>query len=268
MGVADRQYMQRKRPSGSFGGSTVGRLLILCGIVFLLQLGLRRSAPSVMEWFVLSRDALFGGRIWTLLTYATLHADFSHVLYNAIGIWIFGELLEGSMPPREFLRFTVLAALFGGLAHVLSGSIPVVGASAIVMGYLALGALRFPRVPFRIIFLPISFPLWLIAVVYIGYDVVGVLRSGGNVAHFAHLGGAAYGLVCWRLGRVVPALSFSFKRGASKPSADRRPPQRLERSDHERRRVDALLEKISRDGITSLSDEERAFLNEASKRYR
>ena len=267
MGVADRQYMQRSRSGGGFPRSTVGRLLILCGAVFLLQLALGRSSV-LFEWFALSRGQVLSGKVWTLVTYALLHADFQHVFWNGVGIWIFGSLVEGAMAPREFVRFTVFAALFSGLLFVVTDRAPVVGISGVVSAYVVAGALRFPKMPFHFLFLPFSMPLWLVAALYVAGDLAGAGRSAGNVAHFAHLGGAAYGAICWRFG-VVPSFSFRSKTTQKDRNAPGyEPAERLERGDHERRRVDALLEKISAEGIGSLSDEERTFLNEASKRYR
>jgi len=283
MGVSDRQYMQRARPSGSFGRSTVGRLLIVCAIVFLVQGGLQSSAATVEHWFMLSRGALATGKLWTLVTYAFLHASVRHLFWNGIGIWVFGSLLEGAMPPREFVRFTVFAAIFSGVAFVATSAAPVVGISGVVSAYVVAAALRFPKTPFRFMFIPISIPLWLIAVGYVVTNVAGVGEGTGNVAHVAHLGGALYGAVCWKFG-VLPSFSLpaalrlgkryarstgdqgAGQKAGQAPGYTRAEP--LRRSDAERERVDALLEKISADGISSLSDAERTFLNEASKRYR
>jgi len=268
MGVADRQYMQRARPPGGFGHSTVGRLLILCAVAFLLQLALRSALPSVAGWFVLSRDALGHGQLWTLFTYALLHADFQHLFWNGVGIWIFGSLLEGAMPPRDFVRFTFFAAVFSGVAFVVTSGGAVIGVSGVVSAYVVGAALRFPKTPFRFLLLPISIPLWLVTVGYLASDLAGAGQGTGGVAHFAHLGGALYGLVCWKFG-VLPSFTLpSLRLGGGGSGAKTKQASQPRRSDAERERVDTLLDKIGREGITSLTDAERAFLNEASKRYR
>jgi len=268
MGVADRPYMQAPRPAGGFAHTTVGRLLIACIVVFFVQMALGRSSTIVDRWFVLSGDALASWKIWTLVTYALLHADIQHLFWNGVGLWVFGTLLEGAMVPREFARFTVFAAIFSGLAFVMTSGGAVIGVSGVVSAYVVGAALRFPRRGFQLLFLPFTIPLWVIAAGYIVGDLTGAGRAGGGVAHFAHLGGALYAVVCWKFG-VVPSFKLprrAAKGGSSTPGY--KPAEPLQRSDVESKRVDALLEKISRDGIASLSDDERTFLNEASRRYR
>jgi membrane associated rhomboid family serine protease len=280
MAVFDRDYMRPRRPGLRPPQTWVWRLILICAVVWFVQMACRHwFATPIDAWFGLSLKGLGRGRVWGLFTYAFLHDGFGHLFWNGFGIWIFGSMLERSMPRDEFVRLTVWAAIAGGVGYLLGDVVMgsggyVIGASGFLSAYLALAALRFPKTPIRLMFLPFfSFPLWVLAVVYFGFDVLGAFsRSGSGIAYWAHLGGAAYGAAVFRFG-VFPRWSLPRIRlksgddggnGSPKP---RKPTHAEKRSRAERERVDALLDKINREGIGSLSDKERAFLNDASKRY-
>ena len=278
MAVFDRDYMRSEKPGLRLPHTWVWRLILLCGVVWFVQMALLHWARiDVDPWFGLSLDGLATGKLWTVLTYAFLHADFGHLLWNGFGLWVFGGMLERSMSRTEFARLTFWSAIAGGVGYLLgevlmgSGHGYVIGASGILSGYLALAALRYPKTPIRLLFLPFfSFPLWLLAVVFFAGDILGAGSPGGsNVAYWAHLGGAAYGLAAFRFGVFprwsLPRLRIASADGAARPAT---PTRAEKKTDAERARVDALLDKINRDGIGSLSDSERKFLNDASKRYR
>lgn len=77
----------------------------------------------------------------------------------------------------------------------LGGQGPAIGASGAIMGLLAAFAYTFPNVQFFI--LPIPFPIKAkyLAVIYAAIDIFGEFSGGGQVAHFAHLGGLVMGFI-------------------------------------------------------------------------
>ncbi len=271
MAIADRDYMRAPpRGPGWLPDSWAVRVIVLIGATTLAQqLAAGWWGADLVRPLGVSGDAVLSGRIWTLATHALLHGSFSHVLWNLIGLWFFGRLCENALPGRVFGAFALWAAVAGGLGHVLgeAASVPAIGASGIVSACVAFAALRYPQTPVSLFLIPIRFPLWLLAVVWIGADLFGVGRGGGSIAHWAHLGGAAYGLLTHVFGVLpwAPGARQRRRRPATTHSGpERRDPDRLD----ERARVDNLLAKIGREGIGALTDEERKFLNEASQRYR
>jgi len=276
MAVFDRDYMRPERRGLRLPETWTWRLILILAVVWFVQMACRHwFGHPIDTWFGLSLDGLLHGKVWSLLSYAFLHAGFGHLFWNAFGLWIFGGMLERSMPREDYVRLTFWAALAGGLGYLLGDVLMgtggyVIGASGILSGYLALAALRFPRMPIRLLFLPFfAFPLWVLAVVYFAFDLLGAFsQSTSGVAYWAHLGGAGYGVLAWRLG-VVPRLALPrIRLRSAAADAPRKPTREETRTQAERERVDALLEKIHREGIGALTDAERTFLNEASKRYR
>ena len=73
---------------------------------------------------------------------------------------------------------------------------PTIGASGAVYGVLLAFGMLFPNTPLFLMFIPIPIKAkWLV----IGFGVLelylGITNSGGNIAHFAHLGGMIFGFI-------------------------------------------------------------------------
>jgi membrane associated rhomboid family serine protease len=269
LGVEDRDYM---RPGRSvphrFRWPVAGQLVVLMVAAYFVQRGV--LAPSgLVGHFLLSMDNLLAGKLWTVLTAQVMHADARHLLYNLIGLWFFGRLVEQSLGGGRTWLFCLVAALVSHvpwlLEQVLTGADHAsLGASGIVLAALVFAAFRFPEVQFLLFFF-VPVRLWVLAVIYVGLDVYGLLEARGPTNHWAHLGGAAYGFLAHRYG-LVPEWP---RRGAvRRPPAPGRETRRHEEGPFVRTEVDRLLDKIARDGIQSLSEEEREFLKRASSRYR
>ncbi len=193
------------RPSQS-ATPVVLNLIIINVIVFVAQLVLDPTGVDIFGtprfgWLT-SRLGLYSFdsglfKPYQLVTHMFAHGGFFHILFNMYALWLFGAVLEKSWGPKKFLIFYFVCGLAAGLAQALlvSGG-PAIGASGAVMGLLAAFAYTYPNVEFFI--LPIPFPIKAkyLAMVYAAIDIFGGFSGGGdNVAHFAHLGGLAMGLV-------------------------------------------------------------------------
>jgi len=107
--------------------------------------------------------------------------------------------------------------------------------------------------------------------------VQGAAGGGGNVAHVAHLGGAAFGLLYAWQGHNMSSLTEQFGETFSRWTASRRgmkiyrgDDDRLDTEDEGSRQaeVDRILEKISRSGEASLTSQERDTLTRESRRIK
>jgi len=217
--------------------------------------------------------------VWQFVSYMFLHGNMMHILFNMLGLWMFGSEVERYIGTRRFLRVYFGAGILGALVHgaieLIMGqwSRPMLGASAGCFGIFVLFGIYFGNaIVLAFLFIPMRARTAVIVFVVISL-VSGVQSLGGggsNVADFAHLGGALFGYLYVKgssafspVGRFMGAL----KRRLSprfRPRWEKPPPaqtdKRLEAE------VDRILDKIHERGVSSLSDEERRILDEASRK--
>lgn len=284
MGIHDREYY-REEPTGIFLGGPrlmVTNLVIVNVAIYLVdRLFLQGRLSHALG---LSANLLHEPwNAWQLVTYAFMHSydNFFHVVFNMFGLWWFGREVEFLHGPRQLLSLYLTAAIFAGLVWlgVQNGfldnySARMVGASGAVFAIMIVFVIHFPMKTIYLFVFPM--PAWLMAVIYVAGSLFGMqdsLQGGGmnNVAHAAHLAGAAYGAIYyktrWSLIRLLPS-GFSLKSISLRPRPKLRVHEPGPENDHDLdQRVDAILEKISRDGEASLTHDERRFLEEASRRF-
>lgn len=201
-----------------------------------------------------------------LFTYPLVHASFGHIFWNMVLLFIYGQFVEPQMGKKSFLRLYFGGAVLGGLAQAVVGftepsPVPTVGASAAVYAVMVLTTCRYPHQRLMLIIPPIPMPLWLLLAMRIFFDI-NALASGqsGSVAVAAHLGGALFGFLWFRRGDVVGKAVEGHKR--------RKHAKELEVASTDRREMDRILAKIQESGLSSLSAEERRFLERRSKELR
>ncbi|MBY6240639.1 rhomboid family intramembrane serine protease [Methylosinus sp. Sm6] len=88
---------------------------------------------------------------WSFVTYALLHASWTHLTVNGVTLAAFGSPLARRIGPARFLVFLALTAVAGAAAHFAVHPFdlaPVVGASAAISGTMAASA-RFAFARFR-----------------------------------------------------------------------------------------------------------------------
>jgi len=274
---------------GSFGGLAMGmtpmvkRLLIANAAVFVVTL---LWSPA-LELLALHPRRLLT-QPWGVVTYMFVHAGFWHLAVNMLVLFFFGTPLEGRWGSREFLRFYLVAGLGGAVLSVLFMPASVVGASGAAYGVMLAFAMNWPNAPIHIYGI---FPVkakWLVGFLFLLSLFEGIAGSGGGIAHFAHLGGIVAGflylkmdwrpaaLVGRRPGTPVAKPTPRGRKGKVSVSAMKEPATRERRAkvggeDDERRmldEVDRVLDKISEQGIASLTSAERELLDEVSRRRR
>jgi len=180
-------------------------LIIINVLVYFAQLMLDSSIELTAKLALFSYDTgLFNP--YQLLTHmfahATRDADGSvvifHVLFNMLGLWMFGTNLERIWGPKRFLIFYLVCGLAAGIAQMLLVTNSVsYGASGAIMGLLAAYAYYFPNTEF--FFFPVPFPVKAKYFVFIvaGVDLLSGLHPGklDDIGHYAHLGGLAMGFI-------------------------------------------------------------------------
>jgi membrane associated rhomboid family serine protease len=135
---------------------------------------------------------------YQLVTHMFAHSpnNYFHIIFNMYALWLFGSALERLWGGKRFLIFYFICGIAAGLTQMfLVRQGAAIGASGAIMGLLAAFAYTFPNIQFYI--LPIPFPIKAkyLAIIYAAIDIFGEFSGGGNVAHFAHLGGLVMGLI-------------------------------------------------------------------------
>jgi membrane associated rhomboid family serine protease len=231
-------------------------------------------------------------RPWTLLTYMFTHRDFLHILFNMLWLYWFGKIFMQFLHNKQFLSVYLLGGFFGAAFQLLTNyfltdiaKTPTIGASAAVMSVVFAITAYKPDFKIYLLFIgPVK--IKYIAIVSFFIDFTGVLsdvKTGGamsGVAHFAHLGGAFYGLL-WgyqmKLGRdinrgfsnILDNLFSLFKPSKKQMHISyRNPDSQKIRDDKEWNKakfdtvkeMDRILDKISQTGYDSLTKDEKEFL--------
>ena len=260
----------------------VKRLLIANTVVFAVTLVL--TPQFMFEWFAFQpRQIVF--RPWGALTYMFLHGDLGHLVMNMLVLFFFGPPLEVRWGEREFLRYYFVCGLGGVALSYVFLPASIVGASAATCGVMLAFAMNWPNIPIYIFGI---FPI--MAKYLVGFmalstllSAVGSTQGGSNIAHFAHLGGLAAGFLYlkgdWRTGKALAGLQRATRKKRRLAIVPREEMEE-EHSDQggERKsvredaalydKVDAVLDKISAQGMSSLSTAELKLLDDVSKKHR
>ena len=270
-GYRHSPYLERFSPFPRMC-TTVRALLIANAAVFVVQfLAYHLSSPprvDLAEYLGIRADRVVE-RLWAwqVFTYMFLHSvgTIWHIVFNMLILFMFGTEVERLYGRRRFLTLYLGGGAAGGLAYcvtqyLVGSRIPAVGASAAVMAVMVVYAIHFPnRLILLFFFIPIRVK-WAVLLL-VGIDLLGSIGSyADGVAHTAHLGGAAFAFLSWKLG---PALAQFFAR-----MEDRHREREAKRLVDDEQRMDDLLAKITREGFDSLTPRERKFLNEMSRRRR
>lgn len=278
MGIYDRQYERRTRTwsGGGPGFPPVTKwILIINVVVFALDWLLLHQALDRLGAFTI-RSAVFGGRIWEFLTFQFLHASPGHLLFNSMGLYFFGPWMERWWGSKRFLLFYLLCgaagaafytllALAGFFSHGLDAGL--VGASAGIYGILVGVALIAPDLRVILLFFPMS--MRQMAIVILTMAVFSVLFGfGGNAGGEAgHLGGAILGFLLVKF-PVLLGEGWERRRKIIRPKfhqADSKLRPRTHVDLNAQDEIDRILDKISREGLQSLTQEERDRLRAAAE---
>ena len=191
---------------------TAVKILVAANVLMFLLQGLANDwiTEVFALWPLQPIDGQVFFRPWQIISYAFLHdtRNISHILFNMLGLWMFGAEIERYVGPRRLLTCyfasVVTAALTQLLVPALFGAPPglTLGASGGVFGLLLAYAVMFPTRKVIPLIPPIPMPAWLFATIYACIELfLGVTGTLSGIAHFAHLGGmvgSALVLLQWR----------------------------------------------------------------------
>lgn len=179
---------------------------------FLLQL---LVGDALLRWFALwpigAEDELGTAFLpWQILTYAALHGDFIHLLFNGLALWMFGAAIELTWGARRFLQFAIACVIAAGMTQLLLGlagvlpAAPTIGISGLTYGLLLAYGMMFPEQRVLLLIPPMPIKAKYLVLIFAALSLFMGLTGAGGVAHFAHLGGMLGGWLMIRYWRGDP----------------------------------------------------------------
>ncbi len=264
---------------------------------FILTLVASLPGQSSLSWLELpSSFSEFILKPWGIITYAFAHYEFIHILFNMLLLYIIGKWFINLFNPKLALNVYFLGAIFGGVLYLLAynlfpnilGNARLVGASASVRALLIFLCAYMPNREMR--FFTVSLKFWYLGAAMVAIDVLGVLggikdpvtgNAGGNIAH---LGGALLGYyyaiqllkgndIGTGFEKIMNAITsfFSFSKKSPLKTVHKNKSKvgGYTKADfnefNNQKKIDIILDKISKSGYDSLSAEEKEFLFRAGK---
>lgn len=179
-------------------------LLIACVAVFCLQnLPLPFPLTYLLALWPLQSPGFWP---WQLVTYAFLHANFSHLFFNLLGLWMFGVELESLWGQRRYIQLLLASAATAAVCYALLSLLlhnmaPLIGISGAIFGLLLAFGVLFPHRPILLFFV-MQTDMRTAVLVFGALEVVLALSSGvSGLSSIAHLGGMLGGwlmILWWR----------------------------------------------------------------------
>ena len=255
------------------------------------------KTPTSLSWFHLPSElSNFITQPWSLVTYAFLHYDFMHLLFNMLWLYFIGRFFINMFNTKLGLNVYFLGAISGGLFFLLgynglpdvfhSGRI-LVGASAAIRALLIFICAYMPNMEVR--FFSFNIKLKHIGIAILVIDTFGLYNGildpihGNAGGYLSHFGGTVLGY-CYatqlRKGkdigkwfeRFMDSISSLFKANKSTLKTVHKRKSKVAgytkdefKEFNNQRQIDLILDKISKSGYDSLTKEEKEFLFKAGK---
>lgn len=277
--------------------SVAEKLIAVNVVVFIVNalipflLGISKN--TIVQWFELPNDFFaFLVQPWSIITYSFFHGGLGHLFWNMLLIFFVGRIFLNLFDGRRFLNVYFLGVVLGGLFFMLGYNIfpaffnvnaALIGASAGASAVLIFICTYIPNQEVRVIFFNVK--LWYIGVFVVVMDLIQ-LPSGNAGGHLAHLGGALLGYLYANqlfkgndigsgFSKLLDSLANMFKKSERKAPMKtvyknkRKHTTGGSSKDYDaqskQKKVDAILDKISKSGYESLSKAEKDFLFKAGK---
>ncbi len=266
--------------------------VIVFAIGYILTKVLSLPDETSLNWFELPKDfteVIY--KPWAIITYGFIHYDFWHVLLNMLVMYFVARMLLNLFNAKIALNVYFLGIICGSLSflfaynvlpsQILKPALGLLGASAGVRALLIFICAYMPNQEAR--FFTFSIKLWYIGVAIIILDVLGLFgdNQGGNIAH---IGGDILGYFYAKqlvkgqdigkgfekfMDAFINMFKFSKKTPLKTVHKNKSKVGGYTKGEfnqfNNQKKIDIILDKISKSGYDSLTAEEKEFLFKAGK---
>jgi membrane associated rhomboid family serine protease len=275
MGIYDRDYLQDDYRSSGHRTTqfampslppVVKWLLIINIGIYLISI----IIPAVGEWIyswgsVHPKNWAFIAQIWRLVTYQFLHdlRYIGHLFFNMLMLFFFGPLLERRWGSRRFLTFYLCAGAAGGVVYTLLvlfdvlQPLPMIGASGALYGIFGAVAVMYPHLRVYLFGL-VPMSMRATAILAVAMSLLFFMRGNNAGGEAAHLTGIVVGVLYVLFQPLLTDLRLKKKKGSWSQKQENERMFMME--------VDRILDKINKQGLMSLTSEEKEILREATRR--
>ena len=275
-------------------GNSATKLIYINVVVFftllIVDFILRTVANSIInttDLFALSSFDDLLTKPWQIFSYSWLHGNLFHLIMNMVLLYFVGQMFLQKFQNRNLVTFYIFGGITGGIFFLLFQNIfnyshLLVGASAAVYAVF-FGMISYnPKMPIRLLLIPTSFPLLYVGYFFIAFDVYNIIANQNAGGSISHLGGAIFGYLYMKqfekgndfLGNFIIKIeqlfqkkdksTFKIYKNTSSTSTRTNVPKDDYDFNHQKvekqKKIDVILDKISRSGYESLSKEEKDFL--------
>jgi membrane associated rhomboid family serine protease len=215
----------------------------------------------------------FVTHFWTLFTYMFLHVDIWHLISNMLWLWFLGRVFSDLIGNKKLMFVYILGGLAGGVVYLITAAMlssmhnaVLLGASGSVMAIVVAAAVVAPDYKVYPFGIPLALK-WLALISFVLTTVLDLSVNTGGKA--AHIGGALFGLMYGYSLRSGNFFSGLFARKSHLKVAHSRVSDEdyLAGQISARKRIDEILDKISRSGYDSLTREEKDFLKKNHDKF-
>lgn len=260
------------------------KLIFICAGLFVLStlvnfLFFAYHPLKLQDYFgVLGNFEMFLRQAWGIFTYMFFHANLIHLLFNCLMLYVMGKFFLRYFRDQDLWTFFFFGGISGGILFLIysnlatSSNWSLVGASASVYAIFFALVAYVPKMNVQFAIININLPLDKVALILLGFDLIMIVMNNNVGGHISHFGGAAFGYLYMKqfekgndfLGKFFRNFFQKKSKLRTTKNSTPKPPkddyefnaQKVEKQ----KRIDQILDKISRSGYDSLSKEEKDFL--------
>lgn len=176
-------------------------LIINVAVYFIAAVIFPGVIPELGMSYPLNTNPNYGGifsqsfRPYSIVTHMFMHGSTSHLIFNMMSLFFLGPFVENALGAKRFTILYFTAGFVAMFAHFFLSFNGIVGASGAIYGVLFAFIMMFPDVKLMLLIPPIPIKAKYMAIGIVAMDLLGQVSGKTGIAHFAHLGGAAAGII-------------------------------------------------------------------------